>query len=478
MKLLLVRPYHELKIAKVLQESFLRLEPLELEIVAGGVSAQDEVKILDLGLYKNPREVFTATLKEYAPQMVGFSGFSSQAYIVKQLAGLAKEIDPAIITIVGGLHATVVPDDYKTAPFDLIVRGEGGTQIGQIIENYKKQISLEIPGRALVPHDPAFDAKAAMPIPPYPEADSIPMPRRDLVNADDYFCVWTSSDTGKLDQLFPPTATLRTTLGCAFRCSFCVVHHVMGGKYLQRDEDRVVDEIAGLKQDYIYFVDDEMFLNIPRAESIAKKLMARGVKKRYISWARSDTIVKHPEVFRLWKKAGLDTVYVGLESMDEARLKEYSKNGSVDTNRQAIEILRSIPIVLHSAYIVHPDFGPEDFTRLEKQIEFMSPAETTFTVLSPSPGTQFWHEHKHRFICDPYRFYDCMHAIIPVKMPLKLFYRHFGRLSALALRANPLRVKKVKVRFKDFWRAIIGGTRFIFCMYTLYKDYPREMWDK
>ena len=129
--------------------------------------------------------------------------------------------------------------------------------------------------------------------------------------------------------------------------------------------------------------------------------------------------------------------------------------------------------MLHAAFIVHPDFSVEDFRRLEEEVRRITPAEITFTVLSPSPGTQFWQESKERFICDPYRFYDCMHTILPLKLPLKRFYQHFGRLTQLALRANPLRVNRIRVSFKDFIRAIAGGTRYIFSLYSIYKDYPK-----
>jgi radical SAM superfamily enzyme YgiQ (UPF0313 family) len=260
-------------------------------------------------------------------------------------------------------------------------------------------------------------------------------------------------------------------MGCAFSCSFCVVHHLFSGKYLERPPEEIVEEIAGLKEEYIYFVDDEMFLNVKRAATIADLLIARGIKKHYVSWARSDTIVKNPELFKTWRRAGLDVVYVGVESVDEERLKEYSKRTSVDTNRRAIAILKEIGIMLHAAFIVHPDFSPQDFRRLEEEIKHISPAEITFTVLSPSPGTQFWKENKERFICDPYRFYDCMHSTLPLRMPLKKFYHHFGRLTQLALRANPLRMNKVKVPFRDFVRAIYGGTHYIFSLCTIYKDY-------
>jgi radical SAM superfamily enzyme YgiQ (UPF0313 family) len=253
-----------------------------------------------------------------------------------------------------------------------------------------------------------------------------------------------------------------------------VIPYLMHGKYLQRDPKAVVDEIAGLEEGHIYFVDDEMFLNVERARRIAELLLKAGIKKKYISWARSDTIVRHPEVFRLWKQAGLDTLYVGLESMDESKLTEYKKRLPVETNRKAVEVLRTLGITLHAAFIVHPDFSTEDFRRLEKEVVDICPAEVTFTVLSPSPATPFWQEHKHEFICDPYRFYDCMHSLLPLRLSLRMFYRHFSRLTQLALRNNPLRRNKIKVPLRDFLRAIYHGTRYIIALQLIYRDYTQE----
>jgi radical SAM superfamily enzyme YgiQ (UPF0313 family) len=275
--------------------------------------------------------------------------------------------------------------------------------------------------------------------------------------------------------MFPRVASLRTSIGCAFSCSFCVIPHLMNGKYLQRSPEDVVDEIAGIKEEYLYFVDDEMFLNAGRARQIAELLIQRGIRKKYTSWARSDTIVRHPDVLRLWKEAGLDTLYVGLESMDDSKLDEYKKRVPVETNREAIAILREIGITLHASFIVHPDFSLEDFQRLEKVVSEICPAEVTFTVLSPSPGTQFWREHRHEFICDPYRFYDCMHSILPTKLPLKTFYAHFSHLTQTALRNNPLRRNRIKIPLRDLVRAIVHGTRYIIALRMIYRDYPAEI---
>ena len=164
-------------------------------------------------------------------------------------------------------------------------------------------------------------------------------------------------------------------------------------------------------------------------------------------------------------------VIIDYPTMDEEKLIEYKKHLPVETNRKAIAILKEIGITLHAAFIVHPDFTEVDFKRLEEETLALCPAEVTFTVLSPSPGTAFWQENKDKFICDPYYYYDCMHTILPTRLPLRKFYRHFAHLTELALRSNPLRVNKIKVPFKDFIRVIIRGTKYIIALQLIHRDY-------
>jgi radical SAM superfamily enzyme YgiQ (UPF0313 family) len=372
---------------------------------------------------------------------------------------------------VGGTHATIIPADYNTDGIDIIVRGEGGTAFRALVDRFKKGLPLAFGDAVLSPKDAEFAKKAAMPPPEFPDVADIPRARRDLVDRSRYFCVWTSSTDKKLDTIFPRTASVRTSTGCAFSCSFCVVHHLMRGKYLQRQPEDVVDEIEKIPENHIYFVDDETFLNKDRLTKIATLLLEKGIKKKYISWARADTIVKHPELFRLWKQAGLSVVYVGLEAMVGSRLEKYKKRTNVDTNRKAVELLREIGITLHASFMVDPDFSVEDFRLLEKEIMNVCPAEVTFTVFSPSPGTELWQRHKDEYIVDPYLYYDCMHTILPTKLDMNLFYAHFAKLSRIALQANPLRVNRVKVPLRELARVIYLGTRYIFAMRNIYKDY-------
>lgn len=404
MRILLVKPHPQLLVAKRLQERFLRLEPLELEIVAGGVPAEDEVSICDLSIEKKPLQTFHEQLRKINPHIVGFTGYSTQAAMVKNLAKIAKNYNSSIINVVGGIHATIVPIDYAVDGIDIIVRGEGGTTFREIINRYKKRLMLYFGDMSLSPKDPDFFTKAEAPPPKFPPVHEIPRPRRDLIQRNRYFCVWTSAPEKRLETMFPQTASMRTSTGCAFNCSFCVVHYITGGKYLQRTPEDVVNEIAQIKEEHIYFVDDEMFLNKKRMTEIAELLLQRRIKKKYISWARSDTVVRHPELLQLWKKVGLELVYVGLEAMRGSQLNNYNKKTNVETDRKAVSSLREIGITLHASFIVDPDFTVEDFRMLEKEIMNVCPAEVTFTVFSPAPSTELWHKHKDDYICDPYLF--------------------------------------------------------------------------
>ncbi|MEI6645548.1 MAG: radical SAM protein [bacterium] len=474
MNVLLIRPHVILKLAQRFH-LFLHLEPLDLEIVAGGVVSPHEVSILDLSCEKKPFRVLENRLRIMKPDVVGFGCYSNQVRGVRELAACVRHVCPTAKVIVGGVHATIAPQDLNDPVlFDFVIRGEGSVAIRCLLKALLAGEPIIGEG-ILATGTAAYAMTAELPPPAIPEFCEVAKPRRDLVDRAKYFSVWAGKPNEKLRTMFPQIASLRTSVGCPRRCSFCVVHFLANGRYIQRTPEDVVDEIAALKEDYIYFVDDEMFINPVRAEAIAKLLIERGIRKEYISWARSDTICAHPDLFRLWKQAGLQIVFVGLEAMDEEALKGFNKGVSVSTNLKAVDLLHEIGIVLHSALIVNPNYSKEDFERLHRTLDRISPAEMSFTVLSPSPGTDYWKETCSTFIApDPYSFYDCMHTLLPTKLPLKEFYRYFSILYLLGFRKNPWRTNKVKAPWRDIVRLSIGGMKTGFTLHQLWRDYPRS----
>jgi hopanoid C-3 methylase len=472
-RFLLVKPHVSLTVARRLH-AFLHLEPLELEIVAGAVAAPHRVRILDLTLHKRPLATFRRTLRREQPDVVGLTGFSNQAQNVKTLAALAKAEYPDIRVMVGGMHATIAPEDFGNGPhIDWIVRGEGATVMRSIVRHLGQGRIPPQNERLLHAGSPAFADLARLP-PPEPPADfsEIPAPRRDLTERGRYFCAWSGRPGERLPALFPPTASMRTSTGCPYRCAFCVVPYVSNGRYLKKEPHAVADEIASVPESHIYFVDDEMFLDAERTAEIARELLRRGIRKQYISWARCDTIVRHPDLFRLWKEAGLDLLYVGIESMQEKNLKDYNKRCDAETNRRAVALLRDIGIGLHAALMVNPDFTREDFLQVRETVAQLGPAEFSFTVFSPPPGTPLWKERQAEFIGpDPYAFYDCMHTLLPARLPLKTFYRYFSLLYLFGFRDNPWRRNGVRTTLRDRLRLLRNGACFGWALHNIYKDY-------
>jgi radical SAM superfamily enzyme YgiQ (UPF0313 family) len=472
MRFLLVRPQIILEVARRLRQ-FVHLEPLALEIVAGGIPEGHETRILDLASSQKPEHEFAARLESFRPDVVGFTGYSNQARAVKELAALARRLLPRCTVIVGGCHATIAPEDFRLpGVIDLVVRGEGGSVMPELVRELERDDGLPEGGPFLPTRSAAFDGLAARRPPALPPYERVPAPRRDLVDRSQYFSVWHGERREKLRTLFPRTAALRTSVGCTNRCSFCVVHYLANGKYLQREPEDVVEEIASVPEDHIYFVDDEMFLNARRCEAIACLLIERDVRKKYISWARADTICRSPDLFRLWKEAGLSLLYVGLESMQAETLRDYNKGTDPGTNRRAVRILHELGIGLHASLMVRPDFTHEDFLKARQTIDFVSPAEVSFTVFSPPPGTPLWEKHREEFICpDPYSFYDCMHTLLPTQMPLKRFYSQFALLYLIGTRKNPWRCNRVRVPLADLARFFWRGTTYGLALKSIWRDY-------
>lgn len=478
MNILLVRPHVNLNIAKSFQR-FLHLEPLDLEIVAGGLPSEDHIQILDLTLYRNPEKVLRQTVQASSLDLIGITGYSNQSDSVRRYARLIKEVCPNVTVVVGGIHATIVAADYKDTPeIDIVIRGDGTGPFRVVADSLRNQTPL-VPSEWLLPVTaPEFDTLAAEPASEWSGDGLPPRPRRDLIDASKYYCISPgSTNGGRIKTLFPEVATVRTSIGCPYRCNFCVVRLLTGGKYLPRTPEDVVDEIAALDQETIYFVDDEMFINAKRCLEIAELLIARGVKKKYISWARSDTICANVDLFRLWKKAGLETLYIGIESLEEANLDFYNKKVDPLMNMNAVNILRELGIGLHAALMVNPDFVAEDFLKIRETIKKLSPAEITFTVFSPSPGTELYEEHQGEYLFEnPYLYYDCMHTILPTTLPLKRFYRYFALLYLFSFKENPWRAHKVKVPFRDFIRLFAAGVHCGWALNHIYRAYDKKLW--
>ena len=476
MRILLVKPPPHLKTVLGLQR-FQRLEPLEFGYLAAAIPAEHEVRVLDLRLYRFADHAFQRALARFRPDLVGFTAYSHESGTMKRLAAIVRRLLPKARIVVGGHHATVAPADCNIPAIDYIVRGEGCAPFRALVAALDKGDEPEGAASLLFAGE-RFDAEAAQAWPRYPDPATIPIPRRDLWDSRHYYCVWVCENPRNWQVLFPRVAMARTSYGCKMTCSFCIVPFLSGSTHRPRLADIVAEDLARIEADHVYFADDENFIDEQFGFELAEALVKRSVKKRYFAWARATTILHYPELMRRWKEIGLDGVFVGFEFVTNQELKAVHKGGTVSHNERAHDTLRRLGIACHAAFMVRPEYGHAEFQRLRDYVNAMPPAQCSFTVCTPSPGTPDYVAARPVFWCgDAYDLHDCMHPLTPTALPLREFSAAFARQVREAAWRNPLRVERHPIRPWELARVIAAERRYDRAFRDLYCDYPRELWD-
>lgn len=84
--------------------------------------------------------------------------------------------------------------------------------------------------------------------------------------------------------------------------------------------------------------------------------------------------------------------------------------------------VRELGIAVHAAFMVEPEFGEYDFDGLAAFVAGMPPAQCSFTVRTPSPGTADYRDMRPwMWVERPYDLHDCMHPLTPTELPLRRF---------------------------------------------------------
>jgi radical SAM superfamily enzyme YgiQ (UPF0313 family) len=388
-------------------------EPLHLEMTAATVPEHD-LRILDMRLDGD----LDAVLHEFEPEMVAVTALTPEVYVARDIVRQVKSFSPEIFTVVGGHHATLLPQDFFVPQVDAVAVGEAELMFRELVQAVSKRRDLQaVPGMVWQRYDGEFIRNARS------EADvdlaRLSLPRRDLTESyrDEYFFLFDKPDT-----------SVATSRGCPFHCSFCSVHEFYRGAVTQMPPQRVVSELATIDTEHITFVDDNFLVNSRRENAIADAIQSEGIHKRYSMECRTDSIVRHPELIEKWVEVGLYAVLLGLEGGSDTMLQSVNKSCDIDTNNEAIRILQANGVIIWGAFLVDPDWTEDDFKRLGEYVHQKQITHTQFTILTPLPGTRLYEQRHDELLTDDYSCFDTLHAVLPTRLPRETFYRCFADL--------------------------------------------------
>jgi radical SAM superfamily enzyme YgiQ (UPF0313 family) len=439
-------------------------EPLALEYLAAALAPHHDVRILDMRLDHG----LPQTLQSFQPDIVGLTAYTVHVNVVRRLCEQIKTWNPQVLTVVGGHHATVMPEDFLSPTIDLVVIGEGVFTFRDVVERFEKRERFDsVAGIAFAKGNGICLTEPR----PMPELDSFPLPARQLTAAyrAHYYSEWMK-----------PLASMRTSKGCPFRCNFCALWKLTAGRYLRRSPEKVVEELATISEPYVFFADDESLVDAARMKSLAELIHAAGIRKRFFLYGRSDTIARHPDLLELWRSIGLERVFVGFEFFRDEDLAFIRKGSTAADNEKAARILTDLGIEVYASFIVRPEFKRQDFAAFPPYCRKLGLRFATFAVLTPLPGTDFYAEVKDRLITGNYDLFDFIHTLLPTALPTEQFYEE---LCVLYQRAVPLHKQLpmfAKFPLLDIPPLLAKNRRILKRMRTLHRDYdsPEGRHDK
>ncbi len=186
---------------------------------------------------------------------------------------------------------------------------------------------------------------------------------------------------------------IHQTRGCTFGCKFCLSPIASKKKVISSSPKRFVDEIEFRYKTYnvknFYFCD----MNFNRSTNILKRTCNELIERKLdISWrceCRLDLITEYQVEMLL--KAGCSYVKVGIEAMNDERLKYFGKKLTVNKILQQVKVLnkKGLKFVV---YIIlgHPNYSYKKYMEEFELFKALKADKYTVSILNPPPGVPLY----------------------------------------------------------------------------------------
>ena len=281
-----------------------------------------------------------------------------------------------IPVVLGGVHACLLPGECLEHA-DAVVIGEAeyvwpqllrDVAVGALKQSYRQERPTDM--------------------------DDVPIPRRDLMRQD------------------PRVAVLQATRGCHHACRFCYLPSVPWHAHRRRSPDKVYEEIAGLAQDFIYFVDDNLFVDEDYAIALCEKIAPL---KKVWSVQAPTTITNNPKLLAAMRKSGCFAVQVGFQTVHPDSLRHAGVvQNKVGGYRQIVQRFHQHGILVQGFFIF--GFDNEDariFETAEAAIKQLGIDDALLYILTPYPGTPIYEqlEREGRLLPRRRDHYGWAHAV-------------------------------------------------------------------
>ncbi|MHB9032528.1 MAG: B12-binding domain-containing radical SAM protein [Anaerolineae bacterium] len=344
--------------------------------------AGHEVSLIDLRAMKGWQHV-QRDLAARHPDVVAITVMSADYNPAMRCLEITRAIDPKIITMVGGAHATIMPQELESnANIDHIFLGEGENTFPDALNKLARGETVP----RIIPGD-------------HPDLDTIPYADHALFidewRAQGYAV--TSPEAPFVEELPPPFVTIIAGRGCMYNCSYCqpAERHIFGRKVRRRSVANVMGELEALRNQFqfasLMFHDDCLTEDREWVIEFCQAYRAAGFTQPFFCQSRADIIVKNEDMVALMAQAGLKGYFIGFESGSDRVLRFIRKGTKRAQNLKAAEICRKYGIAIWANYMLGlPTETQAEVLETISMLKKIDPDYYSPAFYTPHPGSDLY----------------------------------------------------------------------------------------
>lgn len=381
--LFVVPPYPEIYSEKAINTPEYSAPPLGIAYVAAVLKANGfNVAIFDMHIKTIKPEDVIKEYRKSKPKIVAITATTPTFPNALRIAKLLKAWDSNVITVIGGPHATSLPEEcLQSDAVDYVVIGEGEFSTLELVKSVlqKTKNSTEVKGIAF--KDNRGGIKITQTQEKIEDLDVLPYPARELLDMELYY----------------QKGSIISSRGCPYNCNYCACSVIAGHTYRTHSIDYVLDEIEYLIKEYKFqyfdFHDDTFNLMQDRVFEFCNKIEKRKIKIEWGCFCRVNNF--NLEMAKAMKNAGCEVIQFGVEAGNQTILDSIRKKITLEQIENTIKAANEAGIQqIACGFIIGHADDTEETT--SQTIDFgvklakLGATRLTISVLTPYPGTDVY----------------------------------------------------------------------------------------
>jgi radical SAM superfamily enzyme YgiQ (UPF0313 family) len=347
--------------------------------------------VLDSERRSQSLRLLQQTVSQFDPKMVAFTAVATQYPFIREAARQIRTQWPEKYQLLGGVHASLKPDEAIRDDFDAVCIGEGELPAAELARQLASgQVPTRIPNLWIKQTDGTIEKNPTRSF--VGDLEQLPIPDRAMWHD------WVLEKPRHHHVVLP-------SRGCPYNCAYCCNHALRKtapGKYVRfRRPADVVREIRAIKESYpettdIYLQSETIAVDLAWLKELATLIEEfNNHLHRPIDFGTNFRVARqflNDEVFGTLRRANVRTIEIGLESGSERLRREILRRHYSNADFfEAVDIARRHGMAVNVYNMI--GFPSETLAEHQETIKVNQracPDRSMNSIFFPYPGTDLF----------------------------------------------------------------------------------------